>query len=134
MPIYTLDFENLAAGDIVNNQYQGQGVTISSAANHPAMVFDTDNPTGGDYDLATNNLGNVLIVSEDGDSSDPDDNGGGGSICFTFDEPTDVKNLTVLDNEEGGLCQILGRGWQLPWQGLPAHDRQQWPGVGRAEL
>ena len=106
MPVYTLDFENLAAGDIVNNQYEGQGVTISSAANNPAMVFDTDNPTGGDGDLATNNLGNVLIVSEDGDSSDPDDNAGGGSICFTFDEPTDVKNLTVLDNEEGGYVKF----------------------------
>ncbi|WP_421704257.1 Hint domain-containing protein [Aliiroseovarius sp.] len=106
MPIYTVDFENLAAGDIVNNQYEGQGVTISSSSNNPAMVFDTDNPTGGDYDLATNNLGNVLIVSEDGDSSDPDDNAGGGSICFTFDEPTDVKNLTVLDNEEGGFVKF----------------------------
>lgn len=106
MPIYTLDFENLAAGDIVNNQYEGQGVTISSSSYNPAMVFDTDNPTGGDYDLATNNLGNVLIISEDGDSSDPDDNAGGGSICFTFDEPTDVKSLTVLDNEEGGYVKF----------------------------
>ncbi|WP_300518698.1 Hint domain-containing protein [Aliiroseovarius sp.] len=106
MPVYTLDFENLAAGDIVNNQYEGQGVTISSKAYHPAMVFDTDNPTGGDWDLATSNLGNVLIVSEDGDSSDPDDNAGGGSVYFTFDEPTDVKNLTVLDNEEGGYVRF----------------------------
>ena len=102
MSNYTLDFENLAAGDVVNDQYQGQGVTISSGAYNPAMVFDTENPTGGDWDLQTGNLGNVLIVSEDGDSNDPDDNAGGGSICFAFDEPTDVKNLTVLDNEEGG--------------------------------
>ncbi len=105
MPVYTLDFENLAAGDLINDQYKAQGVTIQttgSGKDHPAMVFDTSKPTGGDKDLATKNLGNVLIFSEDGDTSDPDDNATGGHVFFVFDKPSDIKSLTVLDNEEGG--------------------------------
>jgi|GEM_PF-1113305 len=97
-----LNFEDLSRGDIVNNQFSAAGVTISSTnPNNPPMIFDTSNPTGGDTDLATNNLGNVLILSEDGDSSDPDDNAGGGTLRFTFDEPTTVNNLTVLDADGG---------------------------------
>ena len=38
------------------------------------MIFDSANPTGGDQDLASDTLGGLLIISEDGDSSDPDDN------------------------------------------------------------
>ncbi|PRY26798.1 Ca2+-binding RTX toxin-like protein [Aliiruegeria haliotis] len=102
-----LTFDELATGDVVTDQYQSKGVTISSGSSgKPVMVFDTANPTGGDDDLATDNLCNVLIISEDGDSSDPDDNSGGGSFLFEFDEPSDVKSLDVLDIEEAGkvLC------------------------------
>jgi len=35
------------------------------------MVFDSSNPTGGDWDLRTQSKGNVLIISEDRDSRDP---------------------------------------------------------------
>ena len=44
------------------------------------MIFDTANPTGGDSDLASDTLGNVLILSEDGDSTNPDDNDTGGIL------------------------------------------------------
>ena len=73
----TIDFNDLSGGTIVDNEYQSAGVTIQAwtagGVGNRAMIFDTSNPTGGDYDLATSNLGNALIVSEDGDSHDPDD-------------------------------------------------------------
>ena len=107
MTDYTLDFEDLSAGDIVNGQYTSDGVTISSTSYHnKPMVFDTANPTGGDWDLATSNLGNVLIISEDNDSNDPDDNACGGTLVFTFDEPATVNSLTVLDIEEPGYIKL----------------------------
>jgi CshA-type fibril repeat protein len=96
----TIDFNDLSSGDLVSNQYDGLTISSTSGAN-PAMIFDTDNPTGGDEDLATDNLGNVLILSEDGDSSDPDDNQGGGTLVFEFDGPVTVDSLTFLDNDEG---------------------------------
>ena len=97
----TLDFNELSAGDLVDGLYADQGVRIYSAdSNHPVMVFDTDNPTGGDRDLATNNLGNVLILSEDRDSSDPDDEAHGGTFVFDFDAPAHVSSIDLLDVEE----------------------------------
>ena len=120
MPNVLLDFEDLHRGDIVNGQYAADGVTISSI-NHdgsvdyhnPPMVFDTDNPTGHDYDLATNNMGNVLIFSEDGDSHDPDDNASGGIFNFDFAEPTEVLNFRVLDIEEGGSVRLYNEEGHL---------------------
>ncbi len=94
-----LDFNDLAAGTIVSDQYSG--VSISSYyGDTPTMIFDSSNPTGGDYDLATSNLGGVLILSEDGDSSDPDDNAGGGKMVFDFDDPVSIDQLTFLDVDE----------------------------------
>jgi Ca2+-binding RTX toxin-like protein len=110
----TLNFNDLSSGTIVDNEYQSQGVTVSaSGGSGQAMIFDTSNPTGGDSDLATSNLGNVLIISEDGDSSDPDDNGGGGTFTFTFDNSTSVENLTFLDNEEGAFVRFYDQAGQL---------------------
>ena len=79
-----MDFEgeNLFAGTIVSNQFAN--LTISSDE-LLVMIFDTANPTGGDTDLASNTLGNVLILSEDGDSSDPDDNAKGGNNLFRLE-------------------------------------------------
>ena len=111
----TVDFEGLSAGTIIgggNQPVAGLTVESENAAN-PAMIFDTANPTGGDHDLATPGygidndtpLGNVLILSEDGDTSDPDDNAGGGVLVFTWDELVTLDNITMLDidsNEAGG--------------------------------
>ncbi|MDA8747296.1 tandem-95 repeat protein [Litoreibacter sp.] len=108
MPNVLLTFEDLHAGDVVNGQFSSDGVTITSVNpngsidnQNPPMVFDTSNPTGGDHDLATNNLGNVLIFSEDGDASDPDDNASGGIFNFDFDAPTEVLSFRVLDIDHG---------------------------------
>lgn len=94
------DEGNLAAGTLVTDQFEG--LEISTPSEFGVMVFDTNNPTGGDYDLATEDLGNVLIVSEDGDSSDPDDDAAGGTIKIEFDEASTVTSIGLLDIEESG--------------------------------
>ena len=127
------DGNPLAAGADPSLAYTSLGITIttSDATNNPPMIFDSANPTGDDADLGTPNqtapapgpgqgsggeagtlgenleaLGNVLIISEDGDASDPDDNGSGGSIFFNFDAPVDVTGVKILDtdfSEIGGM-------------------------------
>lgn len=101
-----LDFEGFNAGDVLSGQIEGVTITAMGGSNE-AMIFDSQNPTGGDGDLETQvaELGNVLIVSEDGDSSDPDDVVGG-KITFEFDTPSDVFDLKVIDTEEGGTITL----------------------------
>ena len=77
---------------------------LDQTTGNRAMVFDTDHPTGGDHDL-TNGAGGVLIISEDGDASDPDDNASGGAIRFDFDTPAEIQTLDVVDTEEGGRIE-----------------------------
>lgn len=103
MTSVVLTFDELDAGDLVSNQFTAQGVTISTLnASTPVMVFDTTRPTGGDSDLASDTLGKVLILSEDGDSGDPDDAAQGGTFVFDFSAPTRVLNFSTLDIEEAG--------------------------------
>lgn len=95
-----IDFEGYSSGDVLSNMPDiGNGIRLSAfkdtAGNTvgQAMIFDTSNPTGGDIDLGTPNeyyggpgvgvaggpgptpntlgLGNVIIVSEDQDATDP---------------------------------------------------------------
>jgi len=99
-----VDFEALEAGTIVSTQFDGVTVTAqragdSASSDNDAMIFDTSNPTGGDYDLGYADRGNVLIISEDGDGNDPDDNAHGGTFEFAFDAPSNVESLTLLDIE-----------------------------------
>jgi hypothetical protein len=42
-----------------------------------------------------------LIISEDGFSSDPDDEAAGGLLNFTFAQPQYIRDIGILDNEEG---------------------------------
>lgn len=113
--IRTIDFNNLPSGTIVDDEYNDQGVTVSaSGGSGLAMAFDTNNPTGGDSDLGSDTLDGVLIISEDGDSTDPDDNADGGSLFFDFDGPVDIKSLTFKDIEENAdgtfVCFLDDRG------------------------
>ncbi|NEN91781.1 MAG: hypothetical protein F6K48_23905, partial [Okeania sp. SIO3H1] len=102
-----IDFETdglgnaLPAGTIIDDEYQNLGVTIS-ATQFGAMIFDSANPTGEDPDLGTDSEGNILIISEDGDSSDPDDNADGGVITFDLDNPVDFNSINFVDIEESG--------------------------------
>ena len=101
-----LDFEGFNAGDVLTNQIDGVLITATGGSGD-AMIFDSQNPTGGDADLETQvaQLGNVLIVSEDGDSSDPDDVVGG-SITFDFLNPSEIFDIKVIDTEEGGTITL----------------------------
>ena len=105
----TLDFDKdgrgrpLKAGDLAANKWSNLGITISTSDRRkPAMIFDTFKPTGGDHDLATTDKGKVLIISEDGKSSNPDDNAGGGTIYYKFKNPVFIGSLGLLDLEEVG--------------------------------
>ena len=116
---HSIDFETdaignaLQAGDRVTEN-AAQGLTISTPQNpFGAMVFDSANPTGGDYDLRTPSSsgrrgastgignsqpqGNVLIISEDGDATDPDDNATGGTLRFQWDNSVRLTSIDLLD-------------------------------------
>ena len=113
---------SLVSGQVIDNEWAAWGVhvTTNSPASHPAMVFDSASPTGNDPDLGTpnedfsgpgvgvggrqnepgeNNLaqGKVLIISEDNDPSNPDDNGGGGTVIFTFDVGVRMDDVQIVD-------------------------------------
>ena len=100
---------------------------INNYGPQSCLVYDSANPTGGDFDLGTPNqdfggpgigtggqagmpgensvpLGNLLIIAEDiidGDSDglvdDPDDDAHGGTIIFEFDYVVDLQYVTIVD-------------------------------------
>jgi glycerophosphoryl diester phosphodiesterase len=109
-PTGAMGFEgaDLVVGTVITDQFADMGLTVSGNG-LDAMIFDTANCTGGDTDLSHDELGNVLILSEDGDSSDPDDNAGGGTFSFTWADLVTVDALKFLDIEEnGGAITLYG--------------------------
>ncbi|MEL6682749.1 MAG: hypothetical protein AAFQ09_08895, partial [Pseudomonadota bacterium] len=109
-----LNLDSLAAGDIVDQQFITDGVRISSAnPDNPVMVFDSATPTGGDGDLSVPSVGNILILSEDGDTSDPDDNLTGGTFVFEFAGPTTVNSLDIIDAASGGEIRLFDEDGNL---------------------
>ena len=53
-------------------------------------------------------LGNLLIVSEDGDPTDPDDDAHGGAILIDFDQPQSIYSIQLVDiNRWGGLIRAF---------------------------
>ena len=113
------DFEEAEAGETAALQFDGFSVTAQRAGDDPAsqndaMIFDTANPTGRDWDLGFHDQGNAIIISEDNDADDPDDNANGGTITFDFDAVSDVTSLTVLDvEEEGGSIDLYDQDGEL---------------------
>ncbi|NES03603.1 MAG: hypothetical protein F6K22_12560, partial [Okeania sp. SIO2F4] len=104
-----IDFETdaegnpLDAGTVIDTEYSALGLTISATGgSNQAMIFDSANPTGEDDDLKTDSEGNILIISEDGDSSDPDDEAHGGVITFDLDNPVELNSINFVDIEETG--------------------------------
>ena len=113
--VVTLDFENLTGGATVANQYDGVRVRGTRflpdgdpvRGENRAMLFDSRVLTGQDADLVgpflsedgtmTLDPGNILIVSEDGDASDPDDSASGGRLVFRFDAPVTILGFNVFD-------------------------------------
>ncbi len=126
LPAFDFEFDDdgiaLPAGTIVTEQWADWGVhvTTNDPANHPAMIFDSSNPSGNDDDLGTPNEvyggpgvgaggatndtahGKILIISKDGNQSDPNDYAGGGTLIFTFDGNLYVGDVYLLDIEENG--------------------------------
>jgi serralysin len=102
-----VDFEGdgLVAGTVVTDQFEG--ISVTTDTEFGAMLFDTLNPTGGDSDLASDSLGHVLIISEDGDSADPDDNARGGTLSFAFDDLVGGLSVGLLDIDEVGSSITL---------------------------
>ncbi|MGF1535513.1 MAG: alkaline phosphatase D family protein [Elainellaceae cyanobacterium] len=104
--VLNFDEGGLDAGTVVTDQFSGLSLSADALA---VMIFDTANPTGGDTDLASDTLGNVLILSEDGDSADPDDNAGGGTFRFDWEVLVNVERVGFLDVEEaGGSVTLYG--------------------------
>lgn len=102
-----LSFNGLTRGTIITDQFASDGLRISSANSaNPVMIFDTANPTGNDQDLRTDNLREVLILSTDGNSNNPNDHAGGGTFIFEFEREATVKKLTFLDTEQASTIRF----------------------------
>ncbi|MFQ5524817.1 MAG: SdrD B-like domain-containing protein [Thermoanaerobaculia bacterium] len=121
----------LASGQTIDDEFAKWGIAVSFTAaapgTGPAMIFDSRVPTGGDTDLGSPNetcappglgvgtggelgqpgencvpQGNILIISEDGDASDPDDNLNGGTLTFDFNYDVDVASIDFMDGNSPG--------------------------------
>ncbi len=132
----TLDFDVrpggrvLLAGEDMTNVYAALGVTISTfnyagTSASTGISFDSENPTGGDFDLGTPNaafggpgigdggadtndtaLGNVLIRAEntvdgddDGRVDEPDDHAHGARFVIDFRKDTCIDRADLVDVE-----------------------------------
>jgi len=138
-----IDFEGFVAGTVMTEQYSGIGLHISAhnfTGPNKAIIFDSANPTGGDFDLATPGyhatntiaLGNILIIAEndtDGDNDGivdvPDDEGSqpAGWIRFDMDFSSNSGSVTLIDIEEhGGTIEFFSIGGNSPVNtiGIPA--------------
>ncbi len=73
--------------------------TGSRGFNHP-MLYDTRDEEGEDPDLTSTAFGNVLIIDEMDNATNPDDHAQGGMLIFQFDVPTIVHNFHFFDGEE----------------------------------
>ena len=136
----TIDFEGtLVKGDIVTSLSFGAGISgddaggfVAVEGTNPrfgaetddAMIFDTDSISGGDTDLAAGD-GNVLIITEDEDASDPDDEGFFADVTFQFDYSSwgtgtvTVNSLNFVDIEEaGGTVEVFSGGCGVTSEGV----------------
>lgn len=145
------DEQGIEPGTIIDTEYQDMGLTVSALARngtphpHGTMIFDTANPTGDDIDLGAPNssvggpgigqggqlgtpgqnlnpLGQVLILSGDGDRNDPDDSASGGTFVFTWDSPVDFESIGLMDIEEPGnkIVTYDANGQELDTYEIPA--------------
>lgn len=127
---------NLSAGTIINSQFASMGVLISADNNNGpdvALIFDSNNPSGGDMDLgtpnqqyagpgiggggATNDMpeGKILIIAEDvvdnnndGLVDNPDDDANGGRLVFEFtDRAVSIETVRLIDLDDGPWSIVL---------------------------
>ncbi|MER2996466.1 hypothetical protein [Pontibacter populi] len=82
-----------------------------------AMIFDSENWTGDDDDLATTDWGNMLIVQQLGDESAPNDNQWGSELRLGFLEPVTLRSMRVMDidaNEHDSWAFVYVEGEDEP--------------------
>jgi hypothetical protein len=130
----TIDFEGLAEGAIVSSLSSGSGISGDAVSGsvgvfgvnpslapgtNAAMIFDATcagGCSGGDDDLFFPAQGNILIISEDLDSADPDDaDENGQNLTFDYSGfgpgTVTVVSLTLMDTEEaGGTIELTTSG------------------------
>ena len=125
----TINFEGLNEGAGTSQiNSQTPGVTFSTDRSTGLMIFDSACPggcSGQDPDLGTPNQiyggpgigsggasnqqprGKILIISEDGNSSDPDDHASGGTITLNFDNYVDLIRVRFLDMDDGSTSAAM---------------------------
>jgi hypothetical protein len=144
--VSTINFEGIPTGTIVDSVSYGNGISGDPVSGfvdvfglnpdfgpdtNAAMIFDATCPpgnvpqdcTGGDDDLFQPSEGKVLIISEDLDSSDPDDADlVGAQFFFDYSNlgPTGIVSVTSIDildveTEEFGdaFMDLFGPGDEL---------------------
>lgn len=137
----TPDIDGLPAGTVLFDQFEGMTISSHNQGRYPAMLFDSENPTGGDTDLGSPNAdfggpghgsggragqpgensqpqGMVMIVSEDGDSNDPDDRASGGELIFEFEYDANVSTLAFLDVDDAPknpTVKLYDRSGRMFW-------------------
>lgn len=123
----TVDFSGFSAGDILRGTTDlGNGIiaNVNAAGGAPniAAIFDTNNPTGGDVDLASpfvnsvtgevrDDFNNALIVQENNNTPIvPDDRGAGGILNFQFASLFRFGTVSLLDVREASFVDIFLNG------------------------
>jgi hypothetical protein len=129
-----LDFSAFSVGEIVSNLADGVTVVAMKQTSKglilgKAKIFDSTNPSVNDRDLGTPNVkfggpgvgkagmptnlfpnkiskGNIIIISEEENSSDPDENSFRGELRFYFDPPRFLATVGLLDND-GKSIQMM---------------------------
>lgn len=111
----TIDFEGLPTQTSITNQISGVTISASSGIGE-AWVYNTASDTadpdlaspfseiGGGPDLSP---GNILIVQENPLPGPPDDNGGGGTLSFSFSTSVQMVSIDVFDMELGSNIQLF---------------------------
>lgn len=116
----------LETGEVVSEQWAEAGIHVSAESSvngtDTVVIFDSSNPTGGDFDLQTPGygpgndtpLGNLLIIAsdvvdldDDDMIDDPDDDENGGTIYFDFDDPVTMCSIGVVDMDDGGIGSVI---------------------------
>ena len=124
---YIVDFETTSSGDQlvagteITNQYDSlSGLTISTPRDEcGAIVFDSSIFSG--FDQTTEELGNVLILSNDSDVFGPDAQSTNNTIRFQWSEDVLVKSVELLgiDNTGGFINAYSDHGDLLRTVDIP---------------
>ncbi len=81
------------------------GAAAAAEAAAP-MLLDTATAAGRGADMAHTTFGNMLIVSSDGASADPNPADAGGWLIVTFSAPADIVSVRVFATARGGVIRL----------------------------